>query len=288
MAGRLVRALLPLQALVLAAGCSGPDLVNAFTPEDGYRVERGLRYGQGERGLLDLYQPEGAAADASIVVFFYGGNWQSGARGDYRFAGQAFASRGFVAVVPDYRLYPPARFPDFLQDAAAAVAWTRTNLRAPGGGPRPIFLAGHSAGAYIAVMLTLDERWLDEAGAPARETVRAAAGLAGPYDFLPLTGANLKRIFGPEEGRRATQPIEHVDGREPPLLLIAGTADTTVRPGNTERLARRVAERGGAVETRFYDGIGHIALIASLASPLRDLAPALDDMAAFFRRHADR
>jgi len=285
-ARRWARALAALFALSLVSGCSGPDLVNALTPGDGYRVERDLRYGQGERRLLDVYWPEGAAADAPVVVFFYGGNWQAGARGDYRFVGQAFASRGFIAVAPDYRLYPPARFADFLRDAAAAVAWTRANLRAPGDGARPLFLAGHSAGAYIAAMLTLDERWLEETGAPARESVRAAAGLAGPYDFLPLTSANLKQIFGPEEGLRATQPIEHVDGREPPLLLITGTGDTTVRPGNTERLARRIAERGGAVETRYYDGVGHIALVASLASPLRGFTPALDDMAEFFRRHA--
>jgi acetyl esterase/lipase len=285
---RLGRALLLASALALSAGCSGPDVVNALKPSDGYRVERALRYGPGPRGLLDLYLPDGAPADAPAVVFFYGGNWQSGARGDYRFVGQAFASQGFLAVIPDYRLYPLARFPDFLQDAAAAVAWTRDRLRGPDGAPRPLFLAGHSAGAYIAAMLTLDERWLEEAGAPARETVRAAAGLAGPYDFLPLRSASLKQIFGPEEGRAATQPINHADGDEPPLLLLTGDADATVRPGNTARLARRIEERGGRVEMRVYPNVGHIALVAALASPLRSLAPALEDLSAFFRRHLAR
>ncbi len=277
----------PLAALLLGcaalAGCSAPDLVNALTPRDGSAVRRDVAYGEDPRRRLDVYLPNDAAADAPIVVFFYGGNWQSGDRGDYRFVAQAFASRGYVTVVPDYRLYPSALFPSFLQDAAAAVAWTHANLAAPGV-ERPIFLVGHSAGAYIAVMLTLDERWLERAGAAG--AVRAAAGLAGPYDFLPLRDLALMEIFGPEDGRPATQPINYVDGAEPPLLLIAGDADTTVRPANTLRLAARIAERGGAVETRIYEGVGHVKLVAAFANPLRGLAPVLDDVDAFFRRHA--
>ena len=275
----------PLAALLLGcaalAGCSAPDLVNALTPRDGYAVRRDVAYGEDARRRLDVYVPNDAAADAPIVVFFYGGNWQSGDRGDYRFVAQAFASRGYVTVVPDYSLYPSARFPSFLQDAAAAVAWTRDNLTGAGVA-RPIFLVGHSAGAYIAVMLTLDERWLERAGAAG--AVRAAAGLAGPYDFLPLRDPALMEIFGPEDGRPATQPINYVDGAEPPLLLIAGDADTTVRPANTLRLAARIAERGGAVETRIYEGVGHVKLVAAFASPLRGLAPVLDDVDAFFKR----
>lgn len=281
MSRRLLAAL--LLGCAALAGCSAPDLVNALTPRDGYAVRRDVAYGEERRRRLDVYLPNEAAADAPVVVFFYGGNWQSGDRGDYRFVAQAFASRGYVTVVPDYGLYPPALFPSFLQDAAAAVAWTRDNLRAPGV-ERPIFLVGHSAGAYIAAMLTLDERWLERAGAAG--AVRAAAGLAGPYDFLPLRDPALMEIFGPEDGRPQTQPINYVDGTEPPLLLIAGDADETVRPANTLRLAARIAERGGEVETRLYEGVGHIRLVAVFASPLRGLAPVLDDVDAFFKRQA--
>ena len=266
------------------AGCSAPDLVNVLTPRDGYSVRRDLAYGAQPRRRLDVYLPDGAAADASVVIFFYGGNWQSGDRADYRFVAQAFASRGYVAVVPDYGLFPPTRYPGFLQDAAAAVAWTRENLRTPMGAVRPIFLAGHSAGAYIAVMLALDERWLEQEGAGG--AVSAAVGLAGPYDFLPLRDPTLMQVFGPEDARPATQPINYVDGTEPPLLLITGDADTTVRPANTTRLAARIAERGGVVETRVYEDVGHISLVAAFASPLRGLAPVLDDVDAFFKRQA--
>lgn len=280
----------PLAAFLLAClaltGCTGADFVNLLAPRGGYDVERDIAYGEGERRRLDVYTPEGLSADAPVVIFFYGGNWQSGARDDYRFVGQAFASRGYLTVLPDYSLFPPARFPQFLRDAAAAVAWTRARYRGPVGARRPIFLVGHSAGAYIAAMLALDERWLDEAGASG--AVSGAVGLAGPYDFLPLRDPALMQIFGPEEGRPATQPINYVDGDEPPLLLITGDADTTVRPGNSERLAARIAARGGEAETRVYEGVGHIKLVAAFASPLRGLAPVLDDIDAFIKRRARR
>lgn len=263
-------------------GCSAADLVNALTPRDGYAVRRDVAYGEAARRRLDVYLPDGLAAAAPVVIFFYGGNWQSGDRGDYRFVAQAFASRGYVAVVPDYSLYPPTGFPSFLEDAAAAVAWARANLSA-GGATRPIVLVGHSAGAYIAAMLALDERWLERVGAGG--VVSAAVGLAGPYDFLPLRDRTLMEIFGPESGRPATQPINHVDGDEPPLLLITGAADATVRPANTARLAQRIVERGGLAETRVYEGVGHVELVAAFASPLRGLAPVLDDVDAFIRRH---
>ena len=58
-----------------------------------------------------------------MVVFFYGGSWNHGERHDYRFVGEALAARGIVTVIPDYRLYPQVRYPDFLKDNAAAVAW---------------------------------------------------------------------------------------------------------------------------------------------------------------------
>ena len=64
-----------------------------------------------------------------MVVFFYGGSWTDGERGDYRFVGEAFASQGIVAVVADYRLYPEVRYPDFLSDSARAVAWARRDAK---------------------------------------------------------------------------------------------------------------------------------------------------------------
>jgi len=83
-----------------ATGCTSFDLVNALTPDDGYAVQRDLRYGAGARRTLDLYIPDNATGDSPVVVFFYGGEWSSGAKADYAFVGEAFASRGFVTAIP--------------------------------------------------------------------------------------------------------------------------------------------------------------------------------------------
>src|SRR5687768_7823763 len=98
----------------LAAGCSPLRIVSGLTPAHTYRRTSGLAYDPGPRQLLDVYRPPLMTRAAPVVVFFYGGNWNSGSRTDYLFVGEALAARGCVVVIPDYRLYPEVRFPDFL------------------------------------------------------------------------------------------------------------------------------------------------------------------------------
>lgn len=265
--------------------CSGTTALNALTPTSGYTVERDLAYGADPRQRLDLYVPDGAGADAPLLVFFYGGNWESGTKAEYAFVGQALASRGYVTAIPDYRLYPQVRYPAFVQDGAVAVTWLE--LHRPGSGGRPMFLVGHSAGAYIAAMLTLDRRWLTEAGATACPPVTAAVGLAGPYDFLPLHDATLEAIFGPGPAGPDTQPVQHVTPGAPPMLLATGSDDRTVRPANSQALAQRLQAAGVPAELRVYDGVGHVAIVAALAAPLRFVAPTLDDADGFLRKVGD-
>lgn len=267
----------------LLSACSGPALINAVTPDSGYDVSHDLAYGTDERQRLDLYIPVDARPDAALVVFFYGGRWQEGSKANYPFVGQAFTSRGYVTAIPDYRLYPQVGYVGILEDAAAAVAHAVQQLEEDGA-ERPVFLVGHSAGAYIALMLTLDPRWLDLGESGPCRAVDSGVGLAGPYDFLPLESQDLRAIFTP--GGPSTQPIYHVDGDDPPVLLITGTDDETVRPGNTTRLAARLRALGGRAEVRAYEGVGHIRLIAALAAPLRFTAPVLDDVDAFLQKVA--
>jgi acetyl esterase/lipase len=265
------------------AGCSAVTALNALQPRAGVAVTRDVAYECGPRGGLDVYQPAQADGHAPVVVFLYGGGWDSGAKADYGFVGAALARQGFLAIIPDYRIYPEARWPDFLRDNARATAWARAHAADYGGDPRRLFLMGHSAGAYNAVMLAVDRRWLGEVGLDAGRDLRGVVGLAGPYDFLPLHSATLKVIFGPPGQLADTQPINHVDGRAPPLFLATDTNDTVVDPGNTARMAARVRAAGGAVETRDYKGLSHALLIGVVANPLRFLAPVLTDVTAFVR-----
>ncbi|WP_374942632.1 alpha/beta hydrolase [Sphingomonas sp.] len=277
---------LTLCAALLLGACSPPALLNRLntvTPgdSDARRVAGGVAYGSDARQKLDVWAPRSTgAAPRPVVVFFYGGAWVSGARGEYGFAGRAYAAKGFVAIVADYRLVPQVRFPAFVQDGALAVRWARDNAARYGGDPKRITIAGHSAGAYIGAMLALDPQWLRGAGVDPK-TVRAAALLAGPYDFLPLTDRRAHDALGNWPRPEETQPIHYARADAPPLWLAAGTADTVVNPHNSESLAARLQALGAPVTLREYPGKSHVDLVKGLSKPFRGSAPTLAESSAF-------
>ena len=166
-------------------------------------------YGRGPRQLLDIWVPDGIREGdrLPVIVFFYGGGWDSGERANYGFVGRALAQRGFVVVIPDYRLVPKAHWPGFIEDSAAAVAWTHTHIGSLAGDPDRIALMGHSAGAYNAAMLALDPQWMRGAKSDP-SVIRGVAGLAGPYDFLPMEkGGRADKAMGKVKPAERTQPI---------------------------------------------------------------------------------
>lgn len=246
---------------------------------------RGVSYGDHPRQKLDVYAPVGGAGDWPVLVFFYGGAWNSGRRADYAWAAQALAAQGFLVVVPDYRLYPEVRYPAFLQDAALAVRWAVEHAARLGGDRARLSLAGHSAGAYIAAMLALDPSWLATAGV-APDTVKAFAGLSGPYAFLPLDGPITTRTFGHAPDLPATQPISFVRADAPAAFLATGEDDRTVRPRNTRKLAKALREAGAVVEEQVYPGLDHAAPLLALSRPFRRKAPVLARMTDFLKVHA--
>lgn len=271
----------------LAGGCAPVDILNGTISRSGLVIARAIPYGgaANPRHVLDLYRPS-VSTRLPLVVFFYGGTWQSGRRGDYLFVAAELARRGAVVAVPDYRLYPEVDPPDMLRDAAEAVAFAQRSAALWGSDPRRVFVVGHSAGAWIAAMLALDPRWLAGAGAD-RDTIAGTVGISGPYDFLPLTRPDVIRVFASQAGDLAsTQPISFVDGHNRPMLLLTGLADTTVEPRNTESLARKIRAAGGPVEVRAYPGIGHLGTVEAFAPLFRgglldNGAPVLDDVARF-------
>lgn len=278
----LRRCLRPLALLggALAGACSPAQLVNSLIPRNDFALVADRPFGNLTRQKLDIYTPTAAETNKPVVIFFYGGNWQTGAKSDYLFVGQALASRGFITIIPDYSLYPEVRYPAFLEDGAAAVSWTLAHLHEFGGDPSRITLMGHSAGGYIAAMLAIDGRWLGSD----RARLSGPIGLAGPYDFLPLTDPVLQVIFGTEPDMARTQPITFADGSAPPFLLISGLDDTTVLPANSMRLAARIREHGGIAKEVYYPNIGHVGLVGAIAAPLRFLAPTRSDITAFLNR----
>lgn len=282
---RLLHACLVLCAALLA-GCSGAQFINSITPSSGYTLTRDLPFGS--QGLkLDVYAPDGAR-NAPLLVFFYGGSWQadsSRGKATYKFLGQALAEQGYVVMIPDYRLYPQVRYPDFLADCAEAVKWAHDHAERYGAAPGKLVLMGHSAGAYNAAMLALDPDYLAAAGAD-RAWLRGMIGLAGPYDFLPITDPVLQTIFGPRDSWPQTQPINHVSDRgdghaPPPLLLLHGADDDTVYLKNTNNLAARVGAGGGRVEKIVYPSMGHVRIVALLSTWLPGHAELIGHIRGF-------
>jgi acetyl esterase/lipase len=281
---------IPLGTLLSALGllgCSGQDLLNGLTPSSASDQIRDLEYAPDQAQALDIYRPTPSARSSPVVVFFYGGRWSTGDKAGYRFLGQALAARGIMVVIPNYRLYPAVRFPAFVEDGAQAVAWTHRRIAEFGGDPSRLFVMGHSAGAHIAAMLALDAKFLANTDG-GRDALRGMIGLSGPYDFLPLTDADLQDIFGPPSRYPLSQPIHFVDGRNPPLLLLHGEDDTNVKVRNTRSLARAVAAAGGPVTSVIYPHMSPTRMIANVCMPLGWPADVLERIQQFVAEPAQR
>ena len=267
MARRGVLFLIVAIAALFTSGCSGLSLLDAVTADGGYTVEPDLAYGALPRQDVDIYRPlVPVDPNRPVLVFFYGGSWTWGDRASYRFIGQSFASAGYVTVVADYRHYPEARFPGFIEDGAAAVALVARHIPGSAG---HIVVIGHSSGAYIAAMLACDRRYLDAAG-PGRQVLAGFIGVAGPYDF-EMQGPIAELLASPDG--RPNMPITSIDGHEPPALLVVADDDTLVPTGNTDRFAARLKMRGDRVQIRRFEGTSHGRLVASLGTALPEFAP---------------
>jgi acetyl esterase/lipase len=275
-----------LQAFTLAiaallAACSPIKVLNALTPSSTFTKTSSIAYGDDPRQKLDIYRPVTALPDAPVVVFFYGGSWNSGSKDDYGFVGEALASRGIMVVIADYRLYPQVRYPAFLQDGAQAVAWAHQHSAEYGGDPSKLYVMGHSSGGYNAAMLALDPQWLAGVGL-SPSIFKGWIGLAGPYDFLPIENRDVRPVFFYPDSPPDSQPINHVSHDAPPSLLIASVDDNLVNPKrNTGGLANKLRAAGVPVEAFYFAKTSHATLVASMSRPLRWLAPVLDRVTAF-------
>lgn len=279
--------LLIVFALLLVIGlsaCAPVRVLNAIAgASGGYTADRNIAYGPLARQELDVYRPTAAAPAGGwpVVVFFYGGSWNSGERAEYAFVGSALAARGVLTLVADYRLYPEVRYPEFLRDGARALAWGLDQAARLGGDPRRVFVMGHSAGGYNAAMLALDPRWLAATGhAPAE--LAGWIGLAGPYDFFPTDNPDAQPVFFHPDYPAKAQPIEFGRVHAVPTFLGAAVNDRLVSPTrSTQALAAELKQAGTPVTLRMYDRASHATLIGAFAPPLRWVAPVLADVTAF-------
>ena len=275
---------LPLLLVIGLTACAPVRVLNTLASgSGGYTAKEGVAYGPLARQTLDVYTPTASAPVGGwpVAVFFYGGSWNSGERADYRFVGSALAARGVLTLVADYRLYPEVRYPDFLRDSALALAWGLTEAGRLGGDPKRVFVVGHSAGGYNAAMLALDPRWLATTGHMPAE-LAGWVGLAGAYDFLPTTLADVKPVFFHPNYPPNAQPIDFGGVRAVPTFLGAPVNDAVVSPTrSTLALAAKLEAAGTPLTLNMYPRASHALLIGAFSPPLRWVAPVLDDVTAF-------
>ena len=271
----------------LSSACSPVKVLNSLVPETGYELVSAIEYGTNARQKLDIYLPKNPQISDTlkkVVIFYYGGNWDSGERADYKFAAEALVSQGYIVVIPDYRVYPEVLFPGFMADPVSAAKWVKTNIQKYHGDANKIFLAGHSAGAHIAVMMAINAEYLAVVSLKPNDFA-GVIGLAGPYDFLPLKSARLKIIFGADSEQWKSQPINFVNGKNPPLLLAVGMKDGTVWPRNSINLAKKIKEKNGQVEVVEFANYSHVDMVAKLAKPLRGNGELLKPIVEFINKH---
>ena len=266
------------------AGCSRVGFLAANVPAvfGAYKRHPDIAYGSGaQHRLADVYEPRRAAgAPRPVGVFWHGGRWSAGDKADYRFVGAALAQAGYIAVLPNYRHYPQVKMPGFMDDTAQAALWSAAHAGEFGADPKRLYLMGHSAGAHMAVLVTLDARYFAATGRPAPR-IAGVIGLSGPYDFLPLREADVQDMFGPPPIYPQSQPINFVRADAPPMLLVHGLDDTTAWPKNSRNLAAALSALGVPVTLKLYPKTAHVVTVAALTLLLRQAGASLADTTAF-------
>lgn len=248
------------------------------------QIANGQPYGRQARQTLDIWAPSDATGPLPVVIFYYGGGWENGNRADYGFVGRALAAQGFLVVIPDYSLTPKAHFPEFVEDCALAAAWMQEHAAAYGGDPARIALMGHSAGAYNAAMVALDDQWLRRAGGNAH-ALRGVATLAGPFDFLPMTkGGQADRAMGRYRPLTRTQPINFVRPDAPPFWMASGADDEMVAARNSKVMAAALQDVGAAATLEIYPNLNHAGILMALSQPFRSKGDILQDVTEFLKQ----
>ncbi len=266
-------------------------VANALADTGEYQHAVDQAYGADPEQRLDIYyqnvpvNASEAETKKPVIVFFYGGCWGACtdlAKQDYRFVAEALVDQA-VVVIADYRRYPTVLFPDIMRDAAEVVSWVERSVAEYGGDAEQLFLMGHSSGAHMAVMLALNKQYLPR---KSLQHIQGVIGLAGPYDFLPLDKTYQQILFGPEERYPESQPINYASTDQPPLMLLHGTADDTVKMKNLDNLVVKTQQFQGQVEAHRYEGVEHAELLGLLSIPLRGSSTVRADIQRFISKYS--
>ena len=267
-----------LTLLICAAGIYREEIVfnvrlmNVAQQGNAYYADypfltKNIAYGTKSHQLLDVYRPDDNEQHP-VVIYIYGGGWNSGNKELYALVAQKLVPLGMVVVVPAYQLYPDATYPSMVSDVAAAIAWTRTHIADYQGDPARIIVGGQSAGAQLSAMALLDPATAPTlAGSP---SLCGYFGISGVYDIgeqyafevaHERTAPVMTAVMGgPEKFERTSPRLQNLTGF-PQTLLIHGDADDTVDIVMSQHFTDALTEALVPVTFNTYPGRGHSELL---------------------------
>jgi acetyl esterase/lipase len=239
------------------------------------KVELDIPYGKDAKQTLDLYLP--ARKDFATVVYTYGGGWHSGSGKSSQPIAEQLQAAGYGCALVSHRLYPPAVFPAFAEDLAAAFAWVHDHIAERGGDPKKLVLAGHSSGAHLSLLLATDPRFL-KARRLAISDVAAVIGLSTPVDLTEhedhhgygdvlMAGQGAGAFARDAAIMKEASPIEHVSASLPPALLVVGQNDFPMLAGDAKRFAEKAAQAGRKVDFLLAPGKDHMGVARGMSDP---------------------
>ncbi len=264
----------PLGVAILSA-CAPVNILNGITPSGSFSKAKDISYGPLDRQKLDIYKAQEPKANTPVLIFIHGGSWSEGRKDIYKFLAEGFTSEGYDIVVPNYRLYPNALYPQMIEDTAKAVAFTAKQYP-----DRPLVLMGHSAGAYNALMIGLNKDFLLAENIAVCERISGIVSLASPTGAYELKEEPYITIF-PDRFQKNDAPLAYANASSPRLFLMNGADDTTVGPKNAQKLAAAVKQHGGFAKLKIYDGMDHTDAVKLLSRHFDSDGPLKSDILAF-------
>lgn len=248
---------------------------------------RGLRYGPGERALIDFFPPTQPAPGglAPVVAFFHGGYWAAHRPDEYAFVARTLARSGIATALVGYDLAPAARMDGIVAQARGACRWLRAQAAELGFDEHLVFTAGHSAGAHLAASVLTD---------PKVHEARGAFLVSGIYDLRPLRSTSINEpLHLTEAGAKRLSPVFQAEAAEGDLLVAVGAFETTEFLRQSRELADRWRSDSRAAELLVVPAVHHYSIVLELARPDSALSRAavqrvLRSSARYARRNRPR
>jgi acetyl esterase/lipase len=257
--------------------------VSTFAAES--KVQRDLAYSEpkNEKQTLDIFAPA-EGEEHPVVFWIHGGGWQTGDKTSVQVKPQAFVERGFVFVSTNYRLLPNVDMGTIFRDVAKSLGWVHEHIAEYGGDPKRIFVMGHSAGAQLAALICIDDRYLKAEGVPF-DVLKGCVPVDGDtYDVPAIieTAETRRRVHGqpsakfghrekfgndPEKHRDFSAVTHVAKGKGIPPFLILYVADHPDNSAQAQRLGAVLKDAGVPVKVFGAPETNHNRLNEKLGTP---------------------